>query len=99
MHREKKEKRTTTKADLEILHPNPTLPKNQNEASFLSFFFYSTKNTNGERLFFFFSLANQKHSRYTENHVKTELISFLKTFLTKVEVMIPATVILCSPAS
>jgi len=39
MHREKKEKRTTTKADLEILHPNPTLPKNQNEASFLSFFF------------------------------------------------------------
>ena len=83
MHREKKEKRTTTKADLEILHPNPTLPKNQNEASFLSFFF----------------LFNQKHSRYTENHVKTELISFLKTFLTKVEVMIPATVILCSPAS
>jgi hypothetical protein len=99
MHREKKEKRTTTIADLEILHPNPTLPKNQNKASFLSFFFYSIKNTNGERFFFFFSLANQKHSRYTENHVKTEPISFLKIFLTKVEVMIPATVILCSPAS
>jgi hypothetical protein len=48
MHREKKEKRTTTIADLEILHPNPTLPKNQNKASFLSFFFIQSKTQMGK---------------------------------------------------
>jgi hypothetical protein len=53
----KKEKRTTTIADLEILHPNPTLPKNQNKASFLSFFFFiQSKNKWGKIfLLLFFS--------------------------------------------